>query len=240
MTGADLNRLEREVEEARNRLADDLSRLRSPTALGELKENLLAEAGDVKDALLEKSKQAATDNLQRLVADLKERAAANPAAAMMIAAGLAWRLVQRPPIASLLVGVGAWSLWRDNDSRQRPNGFVSKATAMGSKASEALAEIKTQASAVAERVSHSASEAAATLKASATGVAERASETAAQIRDRAVDRGNQAATVAERIGADAEARDKFLLGAAAVAVAAAVGVAAQHRISEANASSAER
>jgi len=231
MTGSEVNRLEREVEEARNRLADDLSRLRSPTAIGEFKDNVLAEAGEAKNALIEKSKQAATDSLQRLVADLKERAAANPAAAMMIGAGVAWRLVQRPPIASLLVGVGAWSLWRDNDARHDPNSFISKANAIGSKAGESLSEFATQASAVAAQASRSAAESATKLKDAASDAAGRASEAAAQIRDRAVNHGNQAAEALRRIGEDEAARDKLLLGAAVVAVAAAVGMAAQNRVS---------
>jgi hypothetical protein len=226
MSGAELNRLEREVEDARKRLADDLSHLRSPRALGEFKDNLLAEAGEAKDALLEKSKQAATDTLQRLVADLRERAAANPAAAMMIGAGLAWRLVQRPPIASLLVGLGAWSLWRDNGSRQGANGIASQAAALRSKAGETFGDFGTQASAVAGQASRSVAETVATLKDAAAGAAERASEAASQIRDQAMDRGSHAAAALQRIGEDEAARDKLLLGAAAVAVAAAVGIAA--------------
>jgi hypothetical protein len=38
--------------------------------------------------------------------DVKARAAANPAAVIAIGAGLAWRLLQRSPIASALIGVG--------------------------------------------------------------------------------------------------------------------------------------
>ena len=47
---------------------------------------------------------AAKDGAQRLFTELKDRAAANPVAALAIGAGLAWRLVHRPPIATLLVG----------------------------------------------------------------------------------------------------------------------------------------
>jgi hypothetical protein len=65
--------------------------------------------------VLEKAKERASDAVQRAVAKLKGRAAANPAAALAIGAGLAWRLAHRPPIASLLVGVGC--LWRTTPAR---------------------------------------------------------------------------------------------------------------------------
>ncbi len=226
MTRAGFDSLEREVEDARKRLADDLSRLRSPTALGEFKGNLLAEASGAKDALLEKSKQAATDGLHSLVADVKERAAANPAAAVMIGAGLAWRLVQRPPIASLLVGMGVWSLWRDNSSHKGSNGFASQVGALTAKAGESLDEFATQVSAAAEHASRSAAKAALKLKGAAT---ERAADAAAQLRDQAIDAVSEAL---QPLGSEEGARDKLLLGVAAVAVAAAVGIATQHRIAE--------
>ena len=112
MSEAELNVLERDVEQARARFAGDLARLRSPATLSNFQDDLWARASETKDDLVEKAKEAATDGVQRLVSDLKEKAAANPAAALAIGAGLAWRLVHRPPIASLLVGIGLFSLWR--------------------------------------------------------------------------------------------------------------------------------
>ena len=44
--------------------------------------------------------------------ELKERAAANPLAAAAIGAGLAWRFIHRPPIATLLIGAGLFGLLR--------------------------------------------------------------------------------------------------------------------------------
>ena len=55
-----------------------------------------------------------------LWSEMKARAAANPAAALALGAGLAWRLVQRPPIASALVGIGLLSLWRTDPSHPAP------------------------------------------------------------------------------------------------------------------------
>jgi hypothetical protein len=49
MTAADLNALERDVEQARARFANDLARLRSPTNLTRFKDDLWAEARETKD-----------------------------------------------------------------------------------------------------------------------------------------------------------------------------------------------
>ena len=114
MSGSNLQTLERDVELARDRLAHDLARLRSPETISEFKDTLWAEARETKDELIEKTKDAAQDGIQRIIADLKERAAANPAAVLAIGAGLAWRLIHRPPMASLLVGIGLVSLFRAN------------------------------------------------------------------------------------------------------------------------------
>src|SRR5262245_2415988 len=97
MSEGDLNTLEREVELTRAKFADDLARLRSPHNLAEFKEDLWAHARETKNGIL---------------ADLKARAAANPAAVAAVAAGVAWRLFHRPPIATALVGLGLFSLLR--------------------------------------------------------------------------------------------------------------------------------
>src|SRR5205807_2610581 len=57
-------------------------------------------------------KQEAKSGLQSVIEDVKGRAAANPAAALAIGAGLAWRLVRHPPIATALIGAGLVSLFR--------------------------------------------------------------------------------------------------------------------------------
>ena len=117
MSDADLNALERDVEQARARFADDLARLRSPSTLARFKDDAWAEARETKDELVGKTKEAAKDGAQRLFTELKERAAANPVAALAIGAGLAWRLVHRPPIATLLVGMGVVGLLRTSPAR---------------------------------------------------------------------------------------------------------------------------
>ena len=114
---SDLNALERDVEQARARFAGDLARLRSPSTVARFKDDAWAQAVETKDELVDKTKDAARDGAQRLFTDLKERAAANPVAALAIGAGLAWRLVHRPPIATLLVGMGVVGLLRTSPAR---------------------------------------------------------------------------------------------------------------------------
>ena len=91
MTVADLDKLERDVAQAPRPL-----RRRSDTAAlsGELcpvarfKDDLWAEARETKDDLVDKAREAAEDGAQRVLTELKERAAANPLAAAAIGAGL--------------------------------------------------------------------------------------------------------------------------------------------------------
>ena len=77
-----------------------------------------------KDDLIDKAKSSAHTMFEEFVDDLKGKAAANPAAALAIAAGVAWQMIRRPPIASALVGLGLVSLWRTTPTpaRSRPDG----------------------------------------------------------------------------------------------------------------------
>ena len=298
---SDLNALERDVEQARARFAGDLARLRSPTTLARFKDDAWAEAIETKDELVDKTKEAARDGAQRLFADLKERAAANPVAALAIGAGLAWRLVHRPPIATLLVGMGVVGLLRtsparssqpymglhDEDPRLRyghgANDLVARAGELAEAAKEKVQDWSASAGdaarATATRVADTA--ASVTERASrvmhdardaadkAASVADRASdgladasyatrETAARMGDKAVSAAGQASQDLREAGGaaretvahmadkaavlaqqashrvyealpDKEDRDTYLLGAAALAVAAAVGIAYQRR-----------
>jgi hypothetical protein len=250
MSKTELNRLERDVEKARARFAGDLAKLRAPSTLADFKDDLWSEATETKDALVEKTKQAASDGLQRLVSDLKERAAANPAAALAIGAGVAWRLVHHPPIASLLVGLGAYSLWRTTPD-YNGEGFIARATQLaeatrgrarelGTQAGETVKEFYEEATVTAQRASASAQETIRALKDSATDAASQAAasglrtagETAERIRSGAGAVKDQTATTLRGMAVAEETRDKMLLGAATVAVAAALGIAYQRRSAE--------
>src|SRR5450432_2838376 len=104
MTTTNLGALEREVEVARERVAGDLARLRAPATLSEFKNELWMEARESKDQVVEKATDYVQETIQDVIANIKGRAAANPAAALAIGAGLAWQLLRHPPVASLLVG----------------------------------------------------------------------------------------------------------------------------------------
>jgi hypothetical protein len=119
MDATDPTQLERDVETARSRLAADLMVLRSPQTLSEFGADLRQHALDAKDALVEKARSAAAATTQELIDGLKARVAANPAAALMIGAGIAWRLVRHPPIATALIGAGVYSLLRSRPLEPR-------------------------------------------------------------------------------------------------------------------------
>src|SRR5215211_6433759 len=94
MTNENLGMLEREVEQARTKLASDLATLRSPNTFSEFGGALKAEALEVKDDVIEKAKATAISTMHRITDDLKAKAAANPGAAVAIGAGLGWRLIR--------------------------------------------------------------------------------------------------------------------------------------------------
>ena len=112
MSQTELDQLERDVETARDRVTQDLERLRSPSTLSDFKDgirteayafrdDLVGKATAYRDDLVDKTTNAVRDRAQGLLADIKERAAANPLAALAIGAGLAWRLLHKPPIATV-------------------------------------------------------------------------------------------------------------------------------------------
>jgi hypothetical protein len=110
MTETELERLERDVEQARKRLTDDFALLRRPSVLSEFKQDVISRAVRTKDDLIHQMTDAASRRAKRFLADIKSRAAANPAAVLAIATGLTWRLVRDPPISSILIGLGVAGL----------------------------------------------------------------------------------------------------------------------------------
>ncbi|MGB8755431.1 MAG: hypothetical protein WCD26_07380 [Pseudolabrys sp.] len=218
MTSGELNRLEREVEEARHRLTADLDRLRAPDTFSSFKDDLVSEARNAKD-----------EWTQRLIEEVKNRAAANPIATAAIGAGLLWHLVRHPPITSLLVGAGVFSLIRtDPDQPSVAAGMISQAGDMALTVTEKVAELRSDATEVTAEFAGSAKE--------------KVSKWTAQSRDAARDEISNVASTAEDLTGrvsqvvgevinDDRARDGLLLGAATLAIAAAVGLAYQRRAS---------
>jgi hypothetical protein len=228
MTTGELNRLEREVEEARNRLTADIDRLRAPDTFSNFKNDLVSEVRNSRDEWIGKTKNAAQDGARRLFEEVKERAAANPVATAAIGAGLLWHLMRHPPITSLLIGAGLFSLIRTNPQDQ-------------SVAADMISHAGGVARAVTEKVaewSSDATEAAASAGELAGSVKENLGEWTAQSRDvtqdaisnlasNAEDLAGRATHVVSQVIRDDRARDGLLLGAAALAIAAAVGMSYQ-------------
>lgn len=267
MSEPSLHELERDVEAARARLAADLTTLRSPATTAEFTETLKSEALEAKDSLVEQAKSSVQSTIAEFVEDLKAKAAANPTAALAIGTGIAWRLLQRPPIATALVGAGLISLLRTNARRgiYAPEGYLAAAKdRLKEQASDAATSLKDQAVAAGEVVKEKASELASaaseTVKDKATelagtaqervqqwrGQAEAAArhtaadlqEQARSVKDRASGMADRASDMAGRASdtmgefvSDQETRDKLLLGAAGVAVVAALSIAFQRRLS---------
>jgi hypothetical protein len=226
MTTGELNRLERDVEEARNRLTADIDRLRAPDTFSNFKNDLVSEAGNSRNQWIAKTKNAAQDGARRLFEEVKNRAAANPVATAAIGAGLLWHLVRHPPITSLLIGAGVFSLIRT--SPQDPSvaaDMISHAGGVARTVTEKVAEW-----------SSDATEAAARAGEFAGSVKENLGEWTAQSRDVAQDAILNLASNAEDLAGratqvirDDQTRDGLLLGAATLAIAAAVGMSYQRR-----------
>ena len=221
-----LSQLEFEVEEARAKLASDLAVLRSPQTYREFGAELKS---DAKSAV------------QRAIDDVKARAAANPSAALAIGAGLAWRLIKHPPIATALIGAGVLSLWRTTPARINDDDYLGTAQQrLGEQVSDAAEAVKDYAAeqvvAVREKVSAYAETARERVQEVAASAAEQAAETLEQARDAATHIPDKAVNGAQRATrqfgravADEGMRNQLLLGAAGLAVAAALGIAYQRR-----------
>jgi hypothetical protein len=221
-----LGLLENEVATARTKLAGDLAVLRSPHTYHEFTADLKAEA------------QSA---VQRLVEDVKARAASNPAAALAIGAGLGWRLIKHPPIAMALIGAGLLSLWRTSPAQIDEENYLSTAKQrLGEQVSSAVDTVTDYAAeqvvAAGENVSAYAETARETIQGIASSAADRAVETfeqareaATQIPDKAVKVAQRATSQVNRAVTDQGVRDQVLLGVAGLAVAAALGIAYHRR-----------
>jgi hypothetical protein len=182
MPAPSLRQLEQDVEAARTKLGRDLLTLRSPDTTGEFTASLKQEAIAAKDALVE-----------TLIQDLKARAAANPAATLAIGAGIAWRLIRHPPIATALVGAGLVSLFRT------PPAQLNGRTDPGDYLSHAKGRLMEQATGLAERAKDQA-------VAMTETVSEKVQETASDIRDRMQNASAQVTRAVKEAAVDTQAR----------------------------------
>ena len=238
MTKAELDVLERDVEDARGRLRLDLARLRAPGAMDRMK-------GDVTGRVA----GAAQDTAHRVLDEIKARAAANPVAALAIGAGLAWRFIHRPPIATLLVGAGLVALMKtDPHERHMGADFVERAGEFAGTVKETVSEkidelshseFAARAGELSGTVAAKASELGGTVREKAGELSGTVKETVGQWSARtgefASEAGREVSSAANSLAKDSRRvaaavhgdRDTYLLGAAAIALAAAVGISYQ-------------
>jgi hypothetical protein len=252
MAGVSLHDHEIEVEQLRAKLTQDLATLCSPQTFAAFTDDLKQEAFAKRDAFGEK---------------LKARAASNPAAVIAIGAGVAWRLIQRPPIASALIGVGLFSLWKTTPTtaydvtgkrldyiqhskeslKKQAEQVISAAADVAEKAQEAATAKGSEVWGSAketmrewqEDVSSKVDDTASILKSAGGDVLNKVKSSGEDLLDdvrvRQHDVRNQmdewAATAAGKWKED-DTRNKLLLGIAGAAIAAALGIACQKRISE--------
>ena len=221
-----LSTLETQVEEARAKLAHDLAFLRSPQPYREFGADL---------------RSGVQSGLRRMLDDLKARAAANPSAALAIGAGIAWRFMKDPPIATALIGAGMLSLWRTTPIRGDDEDYLTTAQErFGEQVSQVVDTVKDYAAetavAVGERVGTYAQSARETVEDAASSVVEKSAESVATARDaakripdKAVHAMQHAKSQFGRAVSDEGVRDQFLLGVAGLAVVAALGIAYQRR-----------
>jgi hypothetical protein len=202
----EMSELEREIDITRTRLKANIDALTSGYALDNLKDTIKAEVVVARDDALAFAKTSAADMARQGYESLKRRAAANPAAALMIGAGIGWKLWKNPPIAAALAGVGLFSLFSDRENDPLRSGAEFVRESVKDAASTTMETAVRAASDLQDRVE--------TIAESARNSAESFVSTAAQ-------------TQVSLPGNDAQRQ--ILLSLAGAAVAAAVGLAV-HRI----------
>jgi hypothetical protein len=227
MPHADLDRLEGDVRDARRRLKSDLEVLRAPETFSSFKEEVFGEARQSRDDIVANVREVATNRAERLIADIKDRAAANPVAVGAIAAGVAWRILRKPPITTMLVGYGLISLWRTKPGQPSPGAkTVYRAADMAVDTKEQVEQWGSEAGEAIARITDVVVPAVTeTVQRWSAHVGEAASQATSSAQS-LVASGSQSL---QHIVMEKQERDKVLLGAAAVALTAALGLACLRR-----------
>lgn len=233
MDEGNLARLEMEVESARAKVAAGFALLTSEETLSNLRETVQTESYAAKDRLWEAGQKEVRSRVDALVEATKAKAAANPLAVAAIGAGVAYRLFRHPPVASVLVGAGLYSLLT-TDSRQRPfierYGLDDAADIMGARAEKAGEFVAETSHATVEKTK----ELAQLVRATAEDIAHEATDRLSDVKrhlssepNGAGNRTHYSAKAPKEISS--QHADRALLAIAGLAVAAALGIAFQRR-----------
>jgi hypothetical protein len=175
-------------------------------------------------------KSEAQSSFQRFLDDLKSRAAANPTAALAIGAGVAWRLVTHPPIATALVGAGLFSLWRTPAVPVRDNDYLGEAQhRLGEQVSEAAVATGQTISEYAETATEGLRSLAGAAVAGAADSFDSVGETAKGLYATGEAAVKSATGEIRQHVQREDFRDQVLLGVAGLAVMAALKIAYQNR-----------
>jgi len=245
-----IDELEREVEQARARVAADIALLRAPETYEAAKSSLIDTAFGYRDQV----RDQATGYGNGIFDTLKAKAAANPLALAAIGAGVAWRLYKHPPVATALVGIGLASLMRTDpeDDSMHPRRLMEtaseKAMELKDRAATHVTELRENAVGALEEKMHEWTDGAggadqprAVTRAALTGVVAGNGAQAAYVETRDPEalgvrtQGMRAPTADLPYPSDephsfhpstfeGDRRDAYLLGVAALAVGAVVGL----------------
>lgn len=253
-----IDELERDVVQARARVAADIALIRSPETYEAAKSNLMKTAFGYRDQMTDNVRDRATNYSDSIIGSLKAKAAANPLAVAAIGAGIAWRLYKHPPVMTVLVGLGLTSLLRTdpNDDSMHPRKLMEAATEKAleykDRAAAQVQDLRENAVGVLEEKMHQATAAA---EGAYENVKERAVALTASAREygeSTIDSMSPSNTQSRRtsplnVPAPADSmrslrghstagdkRDAYLLGIAALAVGAAVGLARRGASDEAD------
>jgi len=196
---------EREVEVAREKLRKDLSTLQSPITFSSFANELKSEALETKHVVVERAKETVRTTVEDFLEDVKARAAANPAAALAIGAGVAWQLIRHPPVTTLLVGAGALSLWRTTPrSTQRDTDYVEEGKQrLKEQVSEFAADVAGVATDTARALAEKAAQASETAMSAGREWSRDATRTAADLTSQATQAAQGAVTAARSTMSDA-------------------------------------
>ncbi len=234
-----VDELERDVEQARARVAADIAIIRSPETYEAAKSGLMSSVFGYRDEITDNVRGKVTSYSDGFMESLKAKAAANPMAVAAIGAGIAWRLYKHPPVTTVLVGLGLTSLLRTdpNDDSMHPRKLMEAATEKAIEFKDrAVAQVQDIRENVAGVLDEKMHEAASAAEEAYGSVKERAMSLTSSARDGA---GSALAPLAPASTrrthtsplhvpapgvSSGEKRDAYLLAIAALAVGAAIGL----------------
>lgn len=121
---SDLQRLERDAEQARARLQVTIAEIKDPQTIANAKSEVTTEVMKLKDQVVDYIRGAKDDALgqmqdarQRQTSEfsrkLQRTAVENPIPVLLIGAGIGWHLYKKPPVTTALLAAGVYGLMKN-------------------------------------------------------------------------------------------------------------------------------